>query len=38
MELVAGFDDDAAGVDELDEQAATPAASRAAAATATNRL
>jgi hypothetical protein len=38
-ELAAGvvFDPDAAGLDEL-EQAATPAASRPAAATAVNRL
>jgi hypothetical protein len=38
MAFADGFDDDAAGVDELDEQAATPTASRLAAATATNRL
>jgi hypothetical protein len=34
----AGDDDDELGLDELDEHAATPAASRVAAATATNRL
>jgi hypothetical protein len=37
MELVDGFVAEP-GVDELDEQAATPAASRTAAASATDRL
>jgi hypothetical protein len=36
--LAAGDDDDELGVVELDEHAATPAASRPAAPTATNRL